>query len=101
MPMMGQAPVIPGLTKTEGVSPDAMTPMQMVAMMMGSRPTPEDSTTEKMGKIVQLLREVSRDDPRIAALATDALRLLIQGPESGAAGGGPAGQGPAGMPSVP
>lgn len=81
----GYAPAVPGLTSGNGAAPDAMSPMQIVAMMMGQRPDAEaDSTTEKMAKIVQLLREVSKEDPRIAMIASDALRLLIEGPSQGA-----------------
>lgn len=84
----GSAPVVPGLTDGFGVAPGAVSPMQMVAMMMGSRPSQPDSTTEKMSMIVQLLREVSKEDPRLAALTSDALSLLLEGP-SGVGGGTP------------
>lgn len=94
---MGAAPVIPGMTKTEGIAPGGMSPMQMVAMMLGQRPAPVDSTTEKMATIVQLLREVSKEDPKLGMLASDALRLLIEGP-TGSQGGSPVAQAPPGGP---
>ena len=93
----GAAPVIPGLSQTSGLSPDAVSPMQMVAMMLGDKPGGQDSTTEKMAMIVQLLREVSKEDPRLSMLTSDALRLLIEGP-SGQEGGGPVAPGPGGGP---
>lgn len=78
----GYAPAIPGLTGGNGLSPASMNPMQLVAMLMGDSPASSDSTTEKMAKIVQLLREVSKEDPRISLLASDALRLLVEGPQT-------------------
>lgn len=79
----GYAPAVPGLTAGEGVAPSAMDPLQIVAMMMGKNPD-STSTADKMAQVVQLLREVSKEDPRIALLASDALRLLIEGPTTGA-----------------
>lgn len=102
MPMPpGYAPPVPGVTSGEGFPAGANgpPPMSAVAMMMGERPTPPDSTTEKMSQIVQLLREVSKEDPRLAMLASDALKLLIEGPSAGGPQGMPQGPaGPGGMP---
>jgi len=77
-------------------------------MMMGQRnPTSFQSSPDKLAMVVQLLREVAREDPRIGFLAGDALRLLLEGPQlfnrtsggaqmtSGASGPG------AGGPSLP
>lgn len=91
------APAIPGLTEGNGTSPGAISPMQMVAMMMGMRPSQPDSTTEKMATIVQLLREVSKEDPRLSALTSDALNLLLEGPSGGGSGSPTTSAGP-GMP---
>ena len=99
MPTQGFAPAVPGVTSTNGLSPSSVSPMQMVAMMMGQRPQGEDSTTEKMSKIIQLLREVSKDDPRVAMLANDALRLLVEGPQSGPGNMGGASPSPGPMPA--
>lgn len=92
----GYAPAVPGLTEGDGAALGGMSPMQMVAMLMGTKPDGVDSTTEKMAKVVQLLREVSKEDPRIALIASDALRLLIEGPTAM-----PAGQGPGAGSSLP
>lgn len=86
MAVKGSAPVMPGFSQTSGLSPDSISPMHMVSMMMGMRPGQPDSTTEKMATIVQLLREVSKEDPRLAMLTSDALKLLLEGPSSGQAG---------------
>jgi len=87
----GPPPVVPGVTGTQGIAPGGLDPMQMVAMMMGMAPGKKDTTIDKMAKVVQLLREVSKEDPRIALLANDALKLLVEGPQSGppTAGGSP------------
>lgn len=96
------APQVPGVSDGNGfpAGQGGVPPMSAVAMMMGDRPTPPDSTTEKMSQIVQLLREVSKEDPRLAMLASDALKLLIEGPSAGPPGGmqGPGGPGGAPMP---
>ena len=83
----GYAPPIPGLTKTDGVAPGD--PMGTVAMLMGENPGGADSTTEKMSKVIQLMREVSKEDPRIAVLVNDALRLLTEGQGQAGPGGSP------------
>lgn len=102
----GYAPPIPGLTKTDGIAPGD--PMGTVAMLMGQNPEGQDSTTEKMAKIIQLMREVSKEDPRSAVLVNDALRLLIEGSSSPGPGGGPVmqagpptGSAPRGGPMLP
>lgn len=77
---LGAAPVVPGLTQTNGISPDAMDPLQMIALLMGLRPEPETSAADKIEQVIRLLREVAREDPRIGFLANDALRLLVEGP---------------------
>ena len=77
---LGLPPVIPGLTKTEGLPPGPPTdPMTMLSVLMG-RPQAPDTSTEKMARVVQLLREIAKQDPRIGMLASDALRMLITGP---------------------
>lgn len=80
---LGFAPPIPGMTGGEGTAPGQADPMQMVAMMLGMSPAGKDTTTEKMSKVVQLLREVAKEDPRISSLVTDALKLLVEGPGQG------------------
>ena len=101
--MQGFPPVIPGLTSGEGTSPGAMDPMQMVAMMMGQNPPQNGSSTEKMSQVIQLLREIAKEDPRIGLLANDALRLLVEGPQSGpqAMPAPPSGAGPMPGGSIP
>lgn len=100
MAMPGYAPSIPGISGGEGFPAglQGAPPMSAVAMMMGDRPTPPDPTTDKMAKIVQLLREVSKEDPRLALLASDALKLLIEGPSTGPGGQGPVMPGSGPMP---
>ena len=104
----GFAPVVPGLTGGAGMSPSGMRPEEMLSMMMGQKnPMTLQSTPDKLAMVVQLLREVSKEDPRIGFLAGDALRMLLEGPQgfnrtpggaqmsSGASGPG------AGGPSLP
>lgn len=92
MPVPGYAPAVPGLTGGDGFPAGGVPPMSAVAMLMGDRPTPPDTTTEKMARVLQLLREIAKEDPRQAMLASDALKLLIEGP---GAGGPPQQPGPA------
>ena len=87
-PPMGVPPIVPGLTGTSGANPDNPDPMQMLAMMMGKSPDDTESSSEKMSKVVQLLREVSKEDPRIALIASEALRVLIDGGKSMLGSGG-------------
>ena len=75
----GFTPPVPGLTESSGVTPDTMGPMGMLAMMMGKSPQP-DATQDKMAQVVQLLREIAKSDPRAGMIASDALRVLIEGP---------------------
>jgi hypothetical protein len=89
---VGFAPPIPGVTESAGVGPEGMGPMQMLAMMMGQQAEP-DATTEKMAQVVQLLREIGKTDPRLGMLATDALRVLVEGPSAGAGTSQPSGVG--------
>ena len=105
---VGFAPPVPGLTASQGVTPNSASPMSMLAMMLGQKSPPPDTTQEKMSQIVQMLREVSKSDPRIGMIASEALRVLLEGPPGGpgasqppGAGGGPMMGGPSaggGMP---
>lgn len=79
--LSGFGPPIPGMTRGDGPLPGSKTsPMEMLAMMMGMNRQTPDSAVDKMAKVVQLLREVSVQDPRIAAIAGGALRALLEGP---------------------
>lgn len=105
MPAMpgGVAPPIPGLTETSGVSPDSISPMTLMAMMMGLNPGKEDTVGQKIEQVIRLLRELGQGDPKMAPLAMDALRALTEGlpqvqapsgppvPNRGSVGGGPGG----------
>lgn len=85
MDLGGFAPAVPGLTKTEGLAPGTPpNPMALLAMLLGQRPTAPDTTTEKMAQVIQLLRELGKEDPKIAGLTGEALRLLISGPPAAA-----------------
>lgn len=75
----GFAPPIPGVTESDGVGSAGMGPMQMLAMMMGRQAQP-DAATEKMAQVVQLLREIGKSDPRLGMMATEALKVLVEGP---------------------
>ena len=113
-PSAGFAPPVPGLTASQGVTPGTASPMSMLAMLLGQKSPPPDTTQEKMSQVVQLLREVAKSDPRIGMIASEALRVLIEGPPGrlgasqppGAGGptmGGPSAGGggmPPGMPGV-
>lgn len=103
----GFAPVVPGVTSGAG-PPTSLRPEEMLSLMMGQRnPTSFQSTPDKLALVVQLLREVSKEDPRIGFLAGDALRLLLEGPQmfnrtSGGPGMTSGASGPgAGGPSMP
>lgn len=76
------APPVPGLTQTNGVSPDMLSPMAMMSMMMGQNIGKEDSTTQKIETVIRLLREVGQSDPRMAAITGEALQMLVQGPSN-------------------
>ena len=76
------APILPGITGTAGPSSESPGAMQMLAMLMGNKGPQQDSTTEKMDMIVKLLRELSKEDPKIAMLTSEALRVLIDGGKS-------------------
>ena len=93
----GFAPVIPGFTRTEGPEPPG-DPMAMLSVLLGLGKK-EGQVEDKMARVVQLLREIAQEDPRIAPIAGDALRALIEGPPPFLRGSGSA-QGPAG-PTVP
>ena len=99
----GFAPVIPGVTSTATPPPNGMSPDTLIAMMMGMRPQGGNASPDKMAQVVQLLREISKQDPRLGMIAGEALRVLIDGPQPGPGGpspmmsGGPAGA-PLGMP---
>ena len=93
---MGAAPPIPGITATEGMSPDMISPMALMMMMKGMNPG-EDTTARKIEQVISLLREIAEEDPRIAPLTSDALRLLTEGPNPGQ---GPQAS-PAPMPNQP
>jgi len=111
LPMGGPPPPIPGVSSTEGMTSDAMDPMTMLAMALGTRPQSQEGSVEKMAQVVQLLREIAKEDPRIGAMASDALNALLQGPAQppsgpppgGGAGpqmmGGPGGAIPTGRPA--
>lgn len=96
----GFAPVIPGLTRTEGPESSGDV-FDMLSMLLG-KGQKEPAVTDKMAQVVQLLREIAQEDPRIAPIAGDALRALIEGPPPFLRGS-VAGQGPAGpaVSSVP
>lgn len=90
----GFAPVIPGLTRTEGPEPPG-DPLDLLSVLLGMGK--KDGVVEdKMAQVVQLLREIAREDPRIAPIAGDALRALLEGPPPFLRGPGGA-QGPAGL----
>ena len=96
---IGAASPIPGLTGTAAPIPGATpSPMEALARLLGQRTGGQTSTVDKMAQVVQLLREISKGDPRLAELAGDALRLLIEGPPGGGASS-PA-SGATGMPGV-
>lgn len=104
----GFAPVVPGLTGGNGPAPNGMRPEEMLSVMMGQRnPTGFGGSPDKMAQVVQLLREISKEDPRIGFLAGDALRLLLEGPQmfartpGGASMASGAGGPGAGGPSLP
>src|SRR3990167_6801828 len=90
---VGFAPPVPGLTASQGVTPDSASPMSMLAMMLGQKSPPPDTTQEKMSQIVQLLREVSKSDPRIGMIASEALRVLLEGPPGRSGASQPPGPG--------
>ena len=94
---VGFAPSIPGVSQTSGTAPDSLSSMALMSMMMGLKPQQEDSSGKLIEQIIALLRQAGSQDPRLAPLTTDALRLLTEGPPGGS---GPMG-GAAGMGSVP
>lgn len=107
---LGFAPAVPGLTRTESPVPDGLRPEEMLAIMMGERPEPVDTSTEKMTQVIRLLREISAQDPKLSVLVGDALKALLEGPPGfargmtspGTGGGGPAPMlGPGGSPMNP
>ena len=73
-----------------------VSPMAMMMMMKGMNPG-KDTTASKIEEVIRLLREIGQEDPRIAPLTADALRLLIEGPP----GPGPVPQGPGQGPGGP
>ena len=79
---LASMPILPGVTSTAGPSSERPDPIQMMAMLMGNQPPKTDSTMEKMEQIVRLLREVSKSDPKIAMLTSEALRVLVDGGKS-------------------
>ena len=116
MPMgLGGPPPMPGGPPGMPPTPGAggTDPLTMLAMAMGTRPpTPgagtQMGTGDKMAEVIQLLRRIMDEDPRVKPLAAGALQMLVQGPppSSGAPpgsgpmlppGGGPAGPAPGGM----
>jgi hypothetical protein len=102
----GFAPVVPNVTNTEGMPPDAVNAagppgspgsMEMLAKMMGSKPGMQGQATvgDKMMQAIQILREVAQSDPRLAMLVGTALQSLIQGPNMAGQAPGASGQAPA------
>lgn len=82
------APPIPGVTRTEGTLPgEGMDAVTRLATLMGLRGVSQkpSSSPEKMAQVVQLLREIAKEDPRLAEMAGGALRALIEGPSAGQA----------------
>ena len=70
----------------------------MLAMMLGGMRQKPETSGDKMARVVQLLREISREDPRIGMLTSEALRVLIEGGTSALIPKAPmAGQGPGPM----
>ena len=107
------APSIPGMSSDSSMPPapgesplSGGGPLSALAALLGGRPKQGTNTTgDKMAQVVQLLREISREDPRIGALTSEALRVLIEGGTSSmiprAPMGAPmAGQGPGPMASM-
>ena len=74
----GFAPPIPGVSQTSGESPSSLGPMEMIATMMGMRQKPE-ATGDKLAQVIQLLREIAKEDPRIGLLTSEAMRVLMEG----------------------
>lgn len=91
MSPVGFTPPVPGMTKTEGVSPAGASPMSLLSMLMGNRPQGDQTAGDKMAQVVQLLREVAKTDPKIGMVAGEALRVLIEGPSALAGTSGPPG----------
>jgi hypothetical protein len=82
----GFGPAIPGLSKT--ISP--LTPKDMIGDLLskiaGGGPGPRLSAGDKVAQAVQLLREASQEDPRIAPLVGGALQSLVTGSGQGGPG---------------
>lgn len=95
---MGMAPPIPGVTGTQGVSPSDAGPKDMLSMVLGMQPGLQMGATDKMAQVVQLLREIAKDDPRQGMFASQALEMLTSGPPPGGPGK-PPGAMPPPMPS--
>jgi len=92
----GFAPAVPGFTSGAGPLPGKPSPDAMLAMLMGRNPPQAQSTGDKMSQVVQLLREIGQQDPRLAFLTGDVLNRLISGPQimqQSSTGGGPQIQG--------
>ena|SRR3990167_3312030 len=87
------APPIPGVSETDGMSPDMLSPMAMMMMATGMD-SGKDTTARKMEEVIRLLKEIGQSDPRIGTLTADALKLLIEGPSATAGQGGPPGMPP-------
>lgn len=98
---VGFAPSVPGVSQTNGTAPDSLSGMALMSMMMGLKPEQEDSSGKLIEQVIQLLRKAGQQDPRMAPLTIDALRLLTEGPPGGSApmGGSTVGMGSAPVPS--
>lgn len=99
LPGLGFPPPIPGVTRTDAPLTGPKSPMEMIATMLGARQQTQTGSAEKMAQVVQLLREVAREDPRLAELVGGALRVLIEGPSAGLGPG--AGGMPPSLPATP
>lgn len=96
----GFAPPIPGVTNGNGMSPDNLSNMAMLSMMMGMKPEKEDTAGQMIEQVIQLLRKAGNTDPRLAPLTMDLLQRLTEGPSSGSgAPGGAAGMGASPVPA--
>ena len=99
----GAPPFVSGLTQGMGTPPGDLKPDEMLAMMMGQRPQ-RSGSPDKMAQVVQLLREITAGDPRLAPIAGEMMRVALEGPpkfsqqaqagQPPIAGGGPPSAGP-------
>lgn len=83
---IGSAPVVPGMTATQGMVPGQVPPLALLAMLMGNRPQQEDTTGALMEQVIRLLEQIGRKDPRVAPITGEALKVLREGPSTEAAG---------------